>query len=197
MNIKRHTYDKNQISAILADGHYLWIAFKGSSGSCTLYKVSAFDPTLVYYDITLTVTEVTQIIESSGYLFLSAIDDNYIGVRIVQNNPLGSGNIVYIDKPSGYSEGAIGVVSRQNDAIFLMPGEESGGYTSLLGFNRSTLIQSITLDLDESGKIITNAKSMTIDSSNNVWVATYTDPINLVKVYYSGGYLYTVYTIGG
>ena len=186
--ITRYSFSNNKISAILVDGYYIWVAYI-NGGTVYLDKVSIFNPYLRYFRATFSVNEITRIKLSGDYLYLSVDSTNYIGIQVERENPLTG--YTYINKPVGITEKSIDLALDSNDLFLLIPGEESGEYTKILKYDQSSLTLTTTIELSESGKEITNSRTMTIDDENNLWIATYTDPISLVKVYEESGEIYS------
>ena len=177
---KRYTYDESKITATLVDGYFIWVAFQGTLGTSVLYKVSAFDPSTKYYEININADEITKIKADGDYIYLTLDDDDYIAVKLHKTNPLGSQ--IYYDIPSGIVEKAVDLVL--NGYLYiLIPGELSGTNAKILRFSKVTAMFNETIDLQKSGEIIRNAKTMCQDDSDNFWIATYEDPIKVVKVF--------------
>ncbi len=171
----RFTFSENQITAIHREGEYLWIAFLGTGGISYLYKVSKYNPNVRYFDLNIQADKITKITDNGSYIYLSLDDDDYIGMRLSKTSPLTS--YFYYTKPVAITEEAISLVV--GDYTFLLiPGSISGSDAKLLRFSKTSnsLLGTITL----TG--INNARAITIDDSNNLWVVTYTSPTTLVKI---------------
>lgn len=190
--IRRHTYSgMGKITAICMDGNYLWIAFLGASNECHLYKLGS-DAETKYFDVTVTATEITRIKADDSYLYLAFNDSVYIGARFDKTNPLGSYD--YITIPVGITERAVDVSTNPtySDGVWalLTPGEESGTEAKVIFITDDTYTE--TLSLTSSGLIIRSATSLTFNPNTaEHWVVTDTDPIDLVRVYDSGGWTFT------
>lgn len=187
--IRRHTYSENKITAQCRDDDCVWVAFLGSSDSCTLQKRSQFNPAVKYYDITITASEITRIKVLGNYIYCSLDGDTNIGLRMGKSDP--SGNYNYITIPSGVTEKAVDVTINSDETFWylLTPGVISGEYAKVIVVNDTAFSETVTLN--ESGINIRNASSMTIDASDNVWIVTDTDPISLIRFYDSGGYIFS------
>jgi len=195
MKIRKYNYDESKITAQIVDGYYLWLAFLGSGGSCILQKVSVYKPTLVYFDLTINVDEITQMEIYGDYLYCSCNSSSYIGIKIHKNNPLGSGNITYFTKPDGETEQSVAIVTDTTYAYFLVPGEASGECAKIYKFNKSTRALSDTFNLEgtPSGDVRTYCRTMVI-RSGYLWVFSYQNPAKWIKVDVNDG-SYTFGTI--
>lgn len=190
--IRRHTYtSEGKITATWQDGDYLFLAIKNTS-SCTIKKVSIFDPTLIYFSFTVSVDEITRLKVSGNYLYASFDDSTYIAGRYSKTNPAGSYTL--ISKPVAVTEKGIDLCIGSTDWYVLIPGEDSGNNAQVVVITGTTV--SETVDLDSSGDVITNARSCTVDGSDNVFIVTYeASPAQLIRFYDDGGYTYTVWDI--
>jgi DNA-binding beta-propeller fold protein YncE len=115
------------------------------------------------------------------YLYVAYEDNTLLGEIFTLNNPLATTTEIFI--PSGVTEYPVDIAIDDTYIYFLLPGILSGTNTQILKYDLAgNYIQ--TLDLSESSNIVTNAKSMTIDSvTGDIWIATYESPANLVRVY--------------
>jgi len=163
---------------------YLWIAFaQNTSGNCIIEKASKFSPTQTYFSLTRAVTEVNAMAVDSSKVYVAYNDSTYLGEIISTTNPLTS----YTKIAKTTVESPIDVLISGSDLWFLLPGSASGTNAKLLRYNTSGVLQE-TIDLQESGSIVNDAKSMTIDTNNDIWIGTYTTPATIVRVYeLSGG----------
>lgn len=196
MIVRRHSYTEGKITAIYKEaGNYLWIAYKNTS-SCKLKKVSIFDPTSIYFNITVDVDEILEVNGIGTYIYLTVDDDTYIGARYFSSNPLATSS--FITKPAGITEKSIDLTTDSTHVYLLLSGTASGTNAKILKYDHLTLALTTTYDLSLSGKdTIYNAKSITIDDSGNLWVVTYTSPSKLIKVWETSGgsYDYQSWTI--
>ena len=176
----QYTYSENQITAICRDGDYLWLGFKANSNA-VLYKVSAFDPSVRYFKINIQKSdEITRIKTDGNYIYLTLDSTDYIAARFSKSNPMGSK--YYYDIPSGIVEKSVDLAIGSYLYV-LIPGDISATNAKILRFNKTGSDYYNTIDLQKSGDIITDARTICFDDSDNLWVATYTDPIKLVKVF--------------
>ena len=184
MQITNFNYSQSNVTAIARVGQFLWIAFEGSDEECTLYKVSAFNPNQIFYEITVPVTKINRIKPDSNheYIYLAVDSDNYIGIRYKHGAPLTT--YTYIDKPSEISENSVDLEVDTSYVYFLIPGIASGTNTQILKYERTNHTLDDTFDLTT----IDNCKTMTMDDNENLWLATYTDPCKLIKVDNTGSY---------
>lgn len=189
MIITKYDYNVTVISAICQVGEYLWIAFTGSGGNSILKKVSAFNPYQVFFTITVSVDNINKIKSYGDYIYLAIDDSNYIGVYFNSNSPLTTYG--YLDRPIGITEESIDVSISSTNIFFLTAGVLSGTNSKVVRFSSSTYVFGEIIDLST----ITNANTMDIDGSNNLWIATNELSPKLVKVYNSGGYTYTSWNI--
>lgn len=189
-NIRRYNYTSDkQISAFVIDNNsnFVWIAYKqNSQGYCVLKKVSAFSPDQVYYSTNVAVDEITAMTIDNSYLALAVEDSIYFGLIYQLSNPVTG--ITQLSFPSGVTESPNSVISDGSYFYFLTPGINSGTNSKIVKYFNFGSFVEILIDLTT----ITNAKSLTIDTSNEFWLITNTSPTNLVRVYNPGsGYIYS------
>jgi len=182
----RYTFTENKVIAIVKDGLHLWTAFKGADGVSKVIKSTIYDPTRVLYEISINVDEVVDMVTNATYVFLAVKDDDYIGVRIPRQNPLGS--TLYYDKPGTISEDCVGVTVGTG-LYFLIPGELSGENARILRYNTVNTILQENIELDIGAVTIRNASAIDIDGDNEIlYIATNEDPITLAKLYDDSGW---------
>jgi hypothetical protein len=180
---------ENRITAQLISENYLWLSFHGSSGICTLYKSSVFNPNIRYWDVDITADDIKSIIEDTTYLYLALDYSTYIGAKVNKTTP---SSISYFIKQSGIIEEAIDLVDDTTYVYFLTPGIELGENVKICKYNKSTRAFVETIDL----ATVTNAKKIDIDNTGVLWVVSDLDGTpKLTKVWYSAGWNYTVYTL--
>lgn len=190
--IKNYNFSTTQITAVTEDtanGNYLWLGFeKNNDNVCILQKVSASNPLQVYYEIEMSVDEITALYVFGSYLYVAVDDGTYFAYRYSLTSPLTSSTSVTI--PSGVIEVSKNILDDGTYLYFLLPGEISGEVVEILQFSSSlALNQTITL----TG--INNAKSFTIDTNDNIWVVTYESPSKLIRVYDDGGFTFDTTTL--
>ena len=184
MIIKRITDSYGEVTALCREGEYLWIGYL-SSGISKLRKVSNFDPTLIYYDLTLptsyNVTKINKINTTSTdeYIYLAIDSTSHIGMRYHKGSPLSS--YMGYTKPIAVTENSIDVVILLGYVYFLTPGIPTEKAKLLKYYYAYSTIDN-SVDIEKDGDEIHNAKAMTIDENNNIWVVTYTDPAKLIKI---------------
>jgi len=181
--------DDKQITAQKADNfaNFLWIAFaKNSNGKCIIEKNGKFSPKQVYYSLNREVNNVNAMDLDSSKLYVAYEDATLLGEIISKINPLTS--VTTISK-GAIVESPIDVLINGIDLWFLLPGIASGTNAKLLKYDTSGVLQE-TVDLNKSGNIVNNAKSMTIDSNDDIWIVTYENPARLVRVYEMSGGVY-------
>lgn len=184
---RRFDYTDPTITAQVVDdsNQYLWLAFsQNEEGNCIFKKVSAFDPSQVFFSIEVAVTEITAMTLSGGSLYLAYDDSTLLGARYDATNPLLTS--LSFTKPGGLSESSIDLVIDGTAVFFLLPGNTSGNNTKVIKFSTSGTFDQ-TIDLLKSGNIVLNASSMAIDGNGDIWIGTFTSPANLVRVYDTGG----------
>lgn len=183
--INRYDYSpKLNITAQKFQGNdnYLWIAHaQNTSGNCILQKVFGLSPTQIFYTLNRAVDKIVAMDADATYLYLAYEDNLLLGEIINLNNPLSI--TTEISTISGLLEYPVDIKVTANYIYFLIPGSISGSNAQILRFNlNGTYID--TVNLVESSNIVTNAKSMTIDSTTgDIWIGTYESPANLVRVY--------------
>jgi len=180
----KYIYNVNEITAIYNESYYVWIAFKGNSNSCILKKVSALDPDIVYFTLTIEANEITAIFSDDDYIYLSLDSLTYFGMRLKKETP----NLVYtyINIPIGITEEAIDLVTNNEFIYILTPGLDSGTTAKVCQFNKINLTLITIIDLMKSGLDIVDAKKIDIDNNGNVWVVSEVDPPRLTKLSYNG-----------
>lgn len=186
MAIRFNFSGDKQITALKADTNddYLWMAFAlNSDGYCIIEKNAKFQPTQTYYSLNKSVDAVVAMDCDATYLYAAYTDSSLLGEIISKTNPLTS--TTEITNPQ--SESPVDVLINGTDLWFLLPGSASGTNAKLLRYNTSGVLQE-TVDLQESGNIVNNASTMTVDANDDIWIATKETPSKIVRVYeISGG----------
>lgn len=166
---------------------FLWIAFaQNSDGNCLIEKVAKFHPTQVYYSLERAVNEVNAMDVDSSNLYVSYNDSDLLGEIISKTNPLTSTTEI---SRGAIVESPVDVLINGTDLWYLLPGDASGTNAQLLRYNTSGVLQQ-TVDLSKSGSTVYNAKSFTVDGNNDLWIATYTTPSTIVRVFEISGGLF-------
>ncbi len=181
-------FNENTISATLVDELYLWIAFEGVDSVSTIYKSSVFNPNTVYWNIDVVGDEITSLWQDTLYVYGSLDDSDSLGVRFLKTSP---NSFSYYAKPVGITEEAIDVIVGTTYIYFLIPGNESGVNSKIVKYNKTSLAYIETIDLPT----VFNSKKLDIDQLNNLWILSDTNPIILTKVFFSGTWQYTSYTL--
>jgi hypothetical protein len=194
MSLNRFSYTGyGIIKDHLVDGYYLWILFTGVSGSTKLMKVSALDPSVIYYELTLTIDDGIRLKIDGSYLYVLADDDTYIAVRITRTNPIGTE--LYYTKPVAETEDPVDMVV-SNFVYILMPGEISGEYAIIYKFSKTSDTLSETITLNLAGNALRNASTMDIDTSTEtLHIATNESPLSLGRLLYNSGWILTTWEI--
>ena len=193
INIRRINYLNNkEISLIVTDASYnmLWIAYKlNTSGYCILKRVSAFDPTQIYYSINISVNEIKKMIINGNYVYCLYSDSSLIGSKYSLTNPLTTSTDFTLH--SSIVETPVDFVTDGTYIYYLIPGEMSGQNASIVKTSMVGLyIETINLTT------VTNTKAICIDENLELRVVTYTDPVKLVRVWDDGGWNYSITLIG-
>jgi len=183
--IRNYNFDTTKVTAMLYDeSGFLWLAFaKNSDDVCILQKVSANNPSQIYYEIELEVDEIKAFDILGTYLYVAVDDATYLGYRYSRTSPLTA--VTAISKPVGITESPIAIDNDGTYVYFLFPGLISD--INILKYT-TALVLNTTITLTGQN----NASSFVIDASNNIWVVTYESPSKLIRVYDDGGYTFTV-----
>ena len=159
-------------------GQYLWLLFAD-----TLKKVSANDPTLIYFDIAQTQTLVKGYV-SGSYIYLAVDDATYIGKRYSLTAPITS--YTNFSLPAGIVEAPVDLLVSGSYVYFLIPGNDLGTNAKIVKMSTAGVF-SETIDLTT----VTNAKSFVMVGTE-FWVVTYGSPSTYVRVYDDSGWTYTI-----
>lgn len=173
MIITNFNLEESQIQHLVADtndNRYLWLLQANN-----LKKVSANNLLQTYFDINTTQTLIKGF-SYSLYLYVAMSDSILIGKRFYTNNPI----ITYTNftKPVGITEAPVDVVVGTLGVFFLIPGNDSGTNAKIVKFSTAGVYDQ-TIDLST----VRNAKSLTIDNINNIWVVTDETPLKYVRVW--------------
>lgn len=188
MTTKRFNFSSDkQITALKADNivDFLWVAFaQNSDGNCIIEKEAKFYPTQTYFTLERAVTEVIGMDLDTTNLYVAYNDTTLLGEIISKTNPLTSTTEI---SRGDIEEAPVDVIINGTDLWFLLPGDASGTNAQLLKYNTSGVLQD-TVDLTKSGLTVTNAKSMIADDNDDIWIVTYANPTQLIRVFeLSGG----------
>jgi len=177
-----------QITAQKADSlnNFLWIGFaQNSDGNCIIEKEAKIQPTQTYFSLERAVNNINAMDLDSSNLYVAYEDSVLLGEIISKSNPLTSTTEI----SKSVVESPIDVLINGTDLWFLLPGIASETNAQLLKYNTSGVLQQ-TVDLNKSGQIVYDAKSMTIDSNDDIWIGTYETPAKIVRVFEISGGLY-------
>jgi len=182
--------DKNKITALFQEGIYLWIAFLGIGELCELCKTDYRNPDSIYFSLNVTVSEITNIIDDSTYIYFSGDSEVYCAGRISKTNPLTVYNYVAI--PVGITEKTVDLIYDSTYLYLLTPGVASGTNAKIIKLNKSTMAYVETIDLND----VFNAANIDIDVDGNLWIVSNLTVLPVItKVYYSGTWQYTNYEL--
>jgi len=189
MAINRYGYSPyKNISAIVADpvSPAVWVAFaQGTDGKCVLEKEFPFQPDQSYYTLTRSVDAIVGLAVNSTSIFAAYTDDTLFLEGFSLSNPISTNQSV--EFPVGVIESPIAVWADDNYVYALTPGTTSGENAKIIVYDTSLNYQE-TIDLSKSGLDITNAISLTVDDVGDIWVAVYSSPAAIVRVFtLSGG----------
>ncbi len=187
---RRFEYSSDkQITAQIADeiDNFLWVAFaQNNDGNCILEKEAKFFPTQTYFSIEREVDEIVEMDLDSSNIYVAYNDTTLLGEIFSKNSPLTS--TIEISRDS-IVESPVDVKVNSSDLWFLLPGNASGTNAQLLKYNLSGILEQ-TVDLTKSSETVVNAKTMTIDENDDIWIGTFTDPATVVRVFQISGGLY-------
>ena len=177
MNYKNYNFSETEVTAIVRDGNYLWIAFLGTSGITKLRKVSAFNLYQTYFELTPPVDKIVNLKIIGSKLYATVQDGTYIAIYYSTTDPLAVYS--YVSIPAGINEFPVDLAVDTDYFYLLTPGDASGENTKIIKYSTaSTPVLNKTIDL----VTITSARSIEIDTSDVLWVVTYESPAKLVKI---------------
>lgn len=190
-SIRRFEYSSDkQITSQKADefNNFLWVGFaQNSDGNCILEKQAFNFPTQTYFSLERAVNEIVEIDLDSSNVYVAYDDSSLLGEIFSKTNPLTSATEV---SRGAIAESPVDIKINGTDLWFLLPGNASGTNAQLLKYNTSGVLQQ-TVDLNKSGGIIVNnAKSMTVDSLGDIWIATFETPAKIIRVFEISGGLF-------
>ena len=189
MNIKNYNFGESEVTAIVRQNNYIWIAFLGASnhpqGKVTpafplitkLRKVSAFNLYQTYFELDVPVDKIVNLKIIGSKLYATVQDGTYIAVYYSTSDPLAT--FAYVPIPSGINEYPVDLAVDTDYFYLLTPGDASGENTKIIKYSTaSTPVFDKTIDLTT----INSARSIEIDTSDLLWVVTYESPAKLVKI---------------
>lgn len=190
MKITRIIENSGQVTALFRERTYLWIGYI-LSGQARLRKVSAYDTSLIFYDGVINADKILRIRSAdTSDIFLVLDSTTYIGAAVPVDYPT---SIKYAPKPTGISRNAVDVTFNNYYAYYIILGIESSipaklthGYLS--GTNQPYGIYDLTL----GGTTIYTPSAVTRDENSHLWIVTYTNPVQLVKVTLGSGGVPTI-----
>ena len=189
--IRNYNYGTTKVTAMAVDtnsGEFLWVGYAINSNSvCKLRKVSAHNPSQIYYEIDLSVSEIKSIIVLGTTIYVSVDDGTYIVKTYSSSAPLTTFSNISI--PSGANEAPIAMIDYGPEFYLLLPGVAIGENAKIYKYSSAGVLIN-TIDLPT----ITNASSFTIDSLGTLWVVTNESPSKLVRVYPISGGIYVYST---
>jgi hypothetical protein len=180
--IKKYNFDEKQISSICVQKTTtprIWIGFKkNTSGICELNQYSVNNLNTQYYNISLSVDEITKIYFFGTRIYIAVDDDEKFLIYFTATSPLTQ---TTINIPSGINESVIDILDDGTYLYFLLPGENTTN-AKILKFSTTMVLQD-TIELTDAH----NVNSFTIDSNGDIWCTTYEENSKLIRVYLDGG----------
>lgn len=178
--IKNYNYSDREIKTSIIDtygGEFIWIAYEqDSDGNCKIEKVSAHDPSKVYYSFDIEVDEIVKFYINGTTLYVAFNDTTYIGAKYSLTNPLTT--YTYFSLPGSVTQNVVDLITDGSSIYYLLPGDDSGTNSEIIITNTSGTY-SDTIDLTT----VNYARSFCFDSNDEIQVITFTSPVNLVRVY--------------
>lgn len=188
-------FDLTDVTAMVADEsstRFIWAAFElDATVGLLLKKLDAFDLDQLFSEVQIDADKIVELIDDVNFIYGAVEDDINIGFRVLKTTPVTT--ITNFTIPIGVNEFPIDIVLDGIDLFYLTPGNASGEFAKVIKMdNAGTLDQVITLD--ESTKPINNAKSITVDTNNNLWIVTANNPTELIRLFQDsfGDYQYEV-----
>lgn len=181
-------FSHSTISDIATDtnnGNFLWIAFAQYNDTCRLQKVSANDPSQVYFTIELDVDSINRIMVLDDRLFVSVTHVVYSVYVYSVNTPLSSYSIFTTSELSLNST-LVDVTANATNIYFVSEATGSSETAQIVSFDTNGNHDE-TIELSYDSIVVANAISITIDSSDDMWVVTNTNPSYLYRVYFESG----------
>ena len=192
MNYRNYNFGETEVTSIIRDSNYVWIAFLGVGGVTKLRKVSAFNLYQTYFELDVPVDRIVKLKIIGTKLYAVVQDGTYIALYYSTSNPLST--YAYVAIPAGINEFPIDLAVASDYFYLLTPGDASGENAKIIKYSTAaTPVLDQTIDLST----INNARSIEIDDSDDLWVVTYESPAKLIKVTEGSGgiYSYTAYEI--
>ena len=171
--IKNYNYSEKKITASVIDitsGEYLWNAYaQASDGYCDLQKLSAHDPSQLYYNIEdIDVTEITKMTLDTSKLYCAVNDTSLLGKIYSLSNPLST--VIDISIPAGITEYPVDVLVDYPYNYYLIPGDSSGTNAKILN-DAVTSVKILNANVT-TGKIaddaVTYAKVQDISATDKI-----------------------------
>lgn len=195
-NFKDTKLNLSLITAMAIDTHnsnYLWVAYqKNALGVVLLQKVSALDPTQVYFNVYVPVDGITSIKVKNNLVFVACQHSTIFGYAYSNTNPLTSWT--YINRPIGVIENPIDIGVGATNLYFLTPGNATGEVAKIINITQNNSYVE-TISIQATALQANNAKAITVDGSENCWVVTDANPSSLFRVYKVSGIWYFAETV--
>ncbi len=180
---RRFAYSEDkQITTQKADevSNFIRVGFaQNSDGNFILEKNAKFFPTQTYFSLERSVDKIIEIDLDSSNVYVAYDDATLLGEIFSKTNPLTSNTEI---SRGSIVESSVDIKINGTDLWFLLPGNASGTNAQLLKYNTSGVLQQ-TIDLIKSSVVVNNAKTMTIDDNDDIWIGTFTNPATVVRVF--------------
>jgi len=188
--ISQFTTTNPTVSVIKRIGNYIWYATGVNAlGKCHLIQASPSNLSQVYFDIEITTQSIVDIVESSGRLYVLFDGNKSVGgyVTIAQRFSAVAPTVALstFKYPVASSWLNSKTILVHSSYVYIL-GTGDGDESKIVKYNYTGTLQEI-IYLDQSGVYIDNVVSMTVDNTNNFWIVTNDNPVNLIRVWYSGG----------
>ena len=191
--IRKFTLSEPVISKLVVDNvnNFVWIAYQQSSdGFCHLQKVCATDFSVVYIDIPINAQVIVDLFVASsfGYI-LVLLEGAPNGLIAIQYSVFTSLNPYYYYQPYGINT-PIKIVSdlNFNNIYILIPSSSGGNNSKILQYSTYGAGFQATINLTPllpSAETIVGEDSMAIDIYNNIWIATNSNTLKIIRVWYN------------
>lgn len=187
--IHRYTNDYPKISRMVSDGgDYVWIAYeKDSDGVCHVQKVSANALDQVYFDLEVEAERIVDMEANDNQLYVLLGNSTYLAIGYGANDPLT--NITTFARPATMLEEPVALcIDDGNDVInILLPGSSSATNAIVYRFNTSSAILIETIAVRVANIRIVEARDISLDANDNLWIVTYTNPTKLIRMWFASG----------
>ena len=187
--IHRYTNDYPKISRMVSDGgDYVWIAYeKDSDGICHVQKVSANALDQVYFDLEVEAETIVDMEATENFLYVLFANSTYLATMYSANDPLSTST--NFNRPASFVEEAVALSADEgnNRLNILTPGDSSATNALVYRFNTSSAALVETIAVRVANIRIVEARDISLDANDNLWIVTYTNPTKLIRMYFTSG----------